>query len=57
LAVDLQRFLIGLGLVILIIGIVWPLVSRIGFGRLPGDIRHRARRHQLLFPDRHLHRH
>jgi hypothetical protein len=38
LAVDLQRFLIGLGLVILIIGIAWPLVSRIGFGRLPGDI-------------------
>ena len=35
---DLQRFLIGLGLVILLIGIMWPILSRIGLGRLPGDI-------------------
>jgi Protein of unknown function (DUF2905) len=35
---DMQRFLIGLGLAILIVGIAWPLVSRIGLGRLPGDI-------------------
>jgi hypothetical protein len=35
---DMQRFLIGLGLVILIAGIAWPLLSRIGLGRLPGDI-------------------
>jgi len=35
---DIQRFLIGLGLVILVVGISWPLLSRIGFGHLPGDI-------------------
>jgi Protein of unknown function (DUF2905) len=35
---DVQRFLILLGLVILITGIMWPLLSRIGLGRLPGDI-------------------
>ena len=35
---DMQRFLIGLGLVILVAGISWPLLSRIGLGRLPGDI-------------------
>ena len=35
---DIQRFLIGLGLVILVVGIVWPILSRIGIGRLPGDI-------------------
>jgi len=35
---DMQRFLIGLGLVILIAGIAWPYLSRIGLGRLPGDI-------------------
>jgi hypothetical protein len=38
LAMDVQRFLIGLGLIILIAGIAWPLLSRIGLGRLPGDI-------------------
>jgi Protein of unknown function (DUF2905) len=35
---DVQRFLIGLGLLILVAGIMWPLLSRIGLGRLPGDI-------------------
>ncbi len=35
---DIQRFLIGLGLIILIIGVMWPILSRIGLGRLPGDI-------------------
>lgn len=35
---DMQRFLIGLGLVILAVGIVWPILWRIGLGRLPGDI-------------------
>jgi hypothetical protein len=30
--------LIGLGLLILITGVMWPVLSRIGLGRLPGDI-------------------
>jgi len=37
-AMDVQRFLIGLGSVILIVGIMWPILSRMGLGRLPGDI-------------------
>ena len=36
---DVQRFLIGLGLVILITGILWQIWRRqLGTGRLPGDI-------------------
>jgi Protein of unknown function (DUF2905) len=35
---DVQRFLIGLGLVLLVAGLLWPALSRIGLGRLPGDI-------------------
>lgn len=35
---DMQRFLIGLGLLILLAGLVWPVLSRLGLGRLPGDI-------------------
>jgi hypothetical protein len=35
---DVQRLLIGLGLVILVTGIAWPILSRIGLGRLPADI-------------------
>ena len=35
---DIQRFLIGLGLVVLFAGLAWPWLGRIGLGRLPGDI-------------------
>jgi hypothetical protein len=34
----MARFLIVLGLMILAIGFLWPVLSRIGLGRLPGDI-------------------
>jgi hypothetical protein len=34
----MARFLIVLGLVILVVGLLWPYLSRIGLGRLPGDI-------------------
>ena len=33
----MARFLIVLGLVILVAGLLWPYLSRIGLGRLPGD--------------------
>jgi hypothetical protein len=35
---DVQRLLIGLGLLILVIGLLWPVLGKIGLGRLPGDI-------------------
>jgi len=34
----MSRFLIIFGLVLAAIGILWPLIGRIGMGRLPGDI-------------------
>lgn len=34
----MSRFLIVLGAVILIAGLLWPLLQKIGLGRLPGDI-------------------
>jgi len=36
--IAMARFLIVLGLVILLIGLLWPYLSQIGLGRLPGDI-------------------
>lgn len=35
---NMQRLLIGLGVLLLIVGISRPLLTRIGIGRLPGDI-------------------
>lgn len=34
----MSRFLIFFGLVLLLCGLFWPVVQKIGLGRLPGDI-------------------
>jgi hypothetical protein len=34
----MPRFLIIMGLVLLTAGILWPLLQKIGLGRLPGDV-------------------
>ena len=34
----MARFLIVLGLAILLMGLLWPYLSKLGLGRLPGDI-------------------
>ncbi|ATE60125.1 DUF2905 domain-containing protein [Thauera sinica] len=34
----MQRFLILIGLVFIAAGLSWPWLSRLPFGRLPGDI-------------------
>ena len=34
----MARFLIVLGLAILVVGLLWPYLSKLGLGRLPGDI-------------------
>ena len=35
---DVGRFLIIAGIVLLVVGFLWPVLGRIGLGRLPGDI-------------------
>ena len=34
----MQRFLIGAGLLTVLAGLLWPWLSRLPFGRLPGDL-------------------
>lgn len=34
----MQRFLILLGAMIIAVGLLWPWLSRLPYGRLPGDI-------------------
>jgi hypothetical protein len=34
----MARFLVILGVVLVVVGLAWPFLSRLGFGRLPGDI-------------------
>jgi hypothetical protein len=33
-----QRTLVTIGLVLLVIGLLWPWLGKLPFGRLPGDI-------------------
>ncbi len=34
----MQKFLIVAGLVLVALGLAWPLLTQLGLGRLPGDI-------------------
>ena len=34
----MQRILIGIGLVFLAVGLLWPWLGKLPIGRLPGDI-------------------
>lgn len=46
----MQRFLIVLGIVLLAAGLAWPWLSRLGLGRLPGDIRIETESGGFYFP-------
>lgn len=35
---DTQKILISVGVAILIIGLLWPWISKLPIGKLPGDI-------------------
>jgi hypothetical protein len=46
----MQRWLITIGLVLLVAGLLWPLLSKLGLGRLPGDIRIEREGFSFYFP-------
>jgi hypothetical protein len=46
----MARFLIVLGLAILVIGLLWPYLSQLGLGRLPGDIVIKRENMTFYFP-------
>jgi hypothetical protein len=47
---EIGRFLIVAGLVILAAGALWPVIARVGFGRLPGDLVIERQNMTLYFP-------
>jgi len=46
----MQRTLIILGLAIVAVGLLWPWLSRLPFGRLPGDIHIQREGFDFYFP-------
>jgi hypothetical protein len=46
----MQRVLIAVGVVLLLVGLLWPWLSGLGLGRLPGDIRVETENGVFYFP-------
>jgi Protein of unknown function (DUF2905) len=45
-----SRWLIIAGVVLIAVGLAWPLVTKLGLGRLPGDIRIEREGFSFYFP-------
>ena len=46
----MSRFLITVGVLLVAAGLLWPVLSRLGLGRLPGDIAIRGEHGGFYFP-------
>ena len=46
----MQKILIILGIIILIIGLLYPYVKKLGLGQLPGDIIYKSENSTFFFP-------
>lgn len=46
----MPKFLITAGAVLVALGLAWPLVQRLGLGRLPGDILIKGEHTTFYFP-------
>jgi hypothetical protein len=46
----MAKWLITLGILLLVTGMLWPLLSRLGLGNLPGDIRIERNGKVFYFP-------
>lgn len=47
---SVQRILIAVGAVLFLVGLLWPWLSKLGLGRLPGDIRIETASGVFYFP-------
>jgi hypothetical protein len=46
----MQRWLIGIGIACLVLGLAWPWLAKLGLGRLPGDLRIERENFSFYFP-------
>ena len=46
----MQRLLIVIGATLIVIGLAWPWISKLGLGRLPGDIHIQRDGFDFYFP-------
>jgi len=46
----MSRWLIGIGVALVVVGLLWPWLGRLGLGRLPGDILIERGNFRFYFP-------
>lgn len=46
----MTRFLVGLGVALIVVGLAWPWLAKLGLGRLPGDIVIERENFRFYFP-------
>jgi hypothetical protein len=46
----MARLLITLGIVLVLVGLAWPWIAKLGFGRLPGDFHFERDGFSFYFP-------
>jgi len=46
----MSRWLIVIGIVLIVLGLAWPLIIKLGLGSLPGDIRVEREGFSFYFP-------
>ena len=46
----MQKLLITIGVILIAVGLLWPFLSKLGIGRLPGDIIIRREGFSFYFP-------
>jgi hypothetical protein len=46
----MAKWLITLGIILVALGLLWPLLAKLGFGNLPGDIRIERKGFVFYFP-------
>ncbi len=47
---DVSRSLVAVGVLLVVVGLAWPLVTKLGLGRLPGDIAIERENFRFYFP-------
>jgi uncharacterized membrane protein len=46
----MSRFFITLGIIFIVLGLIYPLLAKLGLGRLPGDIYIETQNIKFYFP-------
>jgi ABC-type phosphate transport system permease subunit len=47
---NISRLLVTIGIILVIVGLAWPWIQKLGLGRLPGDIVYEKDNVRFYFP-------